>query len=121
MHNEIINDMKKLMNRIKIVMLLIASAVTLMVGLNGCKQNHLTLTTISTVNMYSYLQQNPDNFSLFQQIVDKAGYASFLNTYGTYTLFAPTNAGVNAYLKKTGKASVDAIDAATAKGLVSIA
>ncbi|QKJ29761.1 fasciclin domain-containing protein [Mucilaginibacter mali] len=109
------------MNRIKIVMLLIVSGIALMVSLNGCKQNHLTLTTTSTVNMYSYLQQNPNSFSLFQQIVDKAGYASFLNTYGTYTLFAPTNDGVNAYLKKTGKASVDAIDAATAKSLVSIA
>lgn len=100
---------------------MIASGMALMVGLNGCKQNHLTLTTTSTVNMYSYLQQNPNSFSLFQQIVDKAGYASFLNTYGTYTLFAPTNDGVNAYLKKTGKASVDAIDVATAKSLVSIA
>ncbi len=100
---------------------MIVSGIMLMVGLYSCKQDHLTLTTTSTVNMYSYLQQNPDKFSLFQQIVDKAGYASFLNTYGTYTLFAPTNDGVKAYLKTTGKASVDAIDATTAKGLVSIA
>jgi uncharacterized surface protein with fasciclin (FAS1) repeats len=118
---KIIYDMKKLMNRIKPVMLMIVSGIMLMAGLNSCKQDHLTLTTTSTVNMYSYLQQNPDTYSLFQQIVDKAGYASFLNTYGTYTLFAPTNDGVKAYLKATGKASVDVIDAATAKGLVSIA
>jgi uncharacterized surface protein with fasciclin (FAS1) repeats len=113
--------MKTLMNGIKQILLVLASGLILMAGLSGCKQDHLTFNTTSTVNLYDYLKQNPDQFSLFQQIVDKAGYASFLNTYGTYTLFAPTNAGVNAYLKANGKANVDAIDAATAKGLVSIA
>jgi uncharacterized surface protein with fasciclin (FAS1) repeats len=100
-------------------MLLIASGIILIACLNSCKREHLTLNTTSTVNMYDYLQQN-SQFSLFKQIVDKAGYASFLNTYGTYTLFVPNNDGVNKYLKATGKASVDAIDAATAKGLVGI-
>lgn len=111
--------MKKLMNRIIPTMLMLASGIMLMTCLNSCKQDHLTLTTTSDVNMYSYLQQD-NQFSLFRQIVDKAGYASFLNTYGTYTLFAPNNEGVTAYLKATGKASVDDIDATTAKGLVGI-
>jgi len=102
-------------------LLVLASGLVLMAGFSGCKQDHLTYNTTSTVNLYDYMSQNADQFSLFQQIVDKAGYASFLNTYGTYTLFAPTNAGVNAYLKAAGIANVGAIDAATAKGLVSIA
>jgi len=111
--------MKKLMNRIKPVMLMIASGIMLVTCLNSCKQDHLTINTTGVVNIYSYLQQD-SQFSMFKQIVDKAGYASFLNTYGTYTLFLPNNDGVSAYLKATNQASVDNIDAATAKQLVGI-
>ena len=100
-------------------MLMIASGIMLMTCLNSCKQDHLTFNTTSDVNMYSYLQQD-SRFSMFKQIVDKAGYASFLNTYGTYTLFAPDNDGVKAYLAASGKSSIDNIDASTAKDLVSI-
>jgi len=102
-------------------MLTIVSGIMLLACLNSCKQNHLTYNTSGTVNMYDYMVQNPDQFSLFKSIVDKAGYASFLNTYGTYTLFLPNNDAVNKYLKANSKTSVDVIDAATAKGLVSIA
>jgi uncharacterized surface protein with fasciclin (FAS1) repeats len=116
-----LNDMKSLTNSIKQVMLMVASGIILLACLSSCKREHINYNTTSTVNMYDYLAQNPAKFSLFKQIVDKAGYTSFLNTYGTYTLFAPTNDGVNAYLKAQGKANIDAIDAATAKGLVSIA
>ena len=90
------------------------------VGFNSCKREHITYSTTSDVNMYSYLEQNPDQFSMFKQIVDKAGFSTFINTYGTYTLFAPNNTGVTAYLKASGKASVDNIDEATAKKIVSI-
>lgn len=100
-------------------MLMIASGILLMTCLNSCKQDHLTLNTTSDVNMYSYLQQD-SRFSMFKEVVDKAGYASFLNTYGTYTLFLPDNDGVQAYLKAAGKTSINDIDAATAKDLVSI-
>lgn len=107
------------MNRIIQTMLSVVAGILLMTCLNGCKQDHLTLNTSGVVNAYSYLKQN-DQFSLFKQIVDKAGYASFLDTYGTYTVFAPNNDGVNAYLKSTGKAGIANIDAATAKSLVSM-
>jgi hypothetical protein len=73
--------MKKLINGIKTAILPIVSVVMLSACLSSCKQDHLVLSTTSTVNMYSYLQQNPAQFSLFQAIVDKAGFASFLNTY----------------------------------------
>ena len=111
--------MKKILNKI-IPAMLIAAGILFMLGLNSCKREHLTLTTTSDLNMYSYLEKNADDFSLFKQIVDKAGYSSFLNTYGAYTLFATNNAGVTAWLKATGKANVEAIDAATAKNIVSI-
>jgi len=101
-------------------MLLTIAAATLLIYGSACKQDHLVLETSNVVNLYTYLDQNPTQFSLFKQIVDKAGYAGFFNAYGTYTFFVPNNDGVNAYLKATGKASVDAIDAATAKNLIGI-
>jgi uncharacterized surface protein with fasciclin (FAS1) repeats len=110
--------MKNIMNRI-IPAMLIALCV-LAVTISSCRRQNINYSTTSTVNIYSYLEQNADQFSLFKQIVDKAGYASFLNTYGAYTLFAANNAGVNAYLKANNKASVDALDEATAKKIVSI-
>jgi len=113
--------MKTVINGMRYYLLLCMAAVTLLMSANGCKQDHLTLTTSNTVNLYTYMQQNPTQFSMFTQIIDKAGYASFFNTYGAYTFFIPNNDGVTAYLKATGKASVDAIDAATAKSLISIA
>ena len=112
--------MKKLRNRIKSVMLIFVSGILLISCLSRCKQDHLTINTSGTVNMYGYIQQD-SQFSLFKQIVDKAGYASFLNTYGAYTLFLPNNDGVTAYLKATNTASVDNIADSTAKKLVGIA
>jgi uncharacterized surface protein with fasciclin (FAS1) repeats len=100
--------------------MLLATGMLVIITLHSCKRDHLTLTTTSTVNMLTYLQQNADQYSLFTQIVDKAGYSSFLNAYGAYTMFVPTNDGVTAYLKKNNKASVNDIDVNTAKSLVSI-
>lgn len=112
--------MKKLMNRIRPITLALIAGVMIVACLTRCKRDHLTYTTTSVVNMYSYLEQN-NQFSMFKQIIDKSGYTGFLNGYGTYTMFAPDNDGVKAYLKATSKASVDDIDTATAKGLVGIA
>jgi len=110
--------MKTILNRIMPAMVIALGLITIVV--TGCKRENINYSTTSTVNMYSYLEQQTEDFSLFKQIIDKAGYSSFLNTYGNYTLFATNNAGVNAYLKANNKASVDAIDAATAKKIVSI-
>lgn len=88
--------------------------------LAGCKKIEIVETTTSDVNIYSYLVQNPNQFSEFAKIVDKAGYSGFLNAYGAYTLFAPTNDGVNAYLKDAGKASVDAFSQTEAQDIVKL-
>ncbi|MFD1257300.1 fasciclin domain-containing protein [Mucilaginibacter terrae] len=100
--------------------ILMAIGILSITCFNSCKREYINYSTTSDVNIYSYLEAQADQFSLFKKIIDKAGYASFLNTYGNYTLFASNNDGVNAYLKATGKASVDNIDEATAKNIVSI-
>ena len=71
--------------------------------LPGCQQIDIVESTTSDVNLYSYLKTRPDTFSEFTAILDKAGYEGFLDAYGAYTLFVPTNTGVQAYLKTTNK------------------
>ena len=100
--------------------ILIVSAIMLMLNVSSCKRDPLTYDTTGDVNIYSYLGQRQEEFSLFKQIIDKAGYSSFLNTYGTYTMFATNDAGVTAYLQSQGKSNVDQIDVATAKKIVAV-
>ncbi|MDI3319283.1 fasciclin domain-containing protein [Pinibacter soli] len=88
--------------------------------ISGCKKLTYVTATTSDVNIYDYLLKNPDQFSEFAKMVDKAGYSGFLNAYGTYTLFAPTNDGVKAFLTETGKASVDAFTAAELQNIVKL-
>lgn len=74
----------------------------------NCKKTTLKETTTSDVNIYEYLQQDSlKRFTKLLQIIDKAGYNQALNIYGTYTLFAPTDAAIDAWLTQSGKSSVD--------------
>ena len=84
----------------------------------SCKKTELVTTTTTDVNIYGYLAQNPDKFSELVKIIDKTGYSDFLNAYGAYTLFAPDNAAIKAYLQQTGKPSVDAFSVEELKNLI---
>lgn len=59
-----------------------------------------------------FLSADPERYSEFEEILRKANYYTLLSTYGTYTVFAPTNDAVNTYLSEHGYASVDAIPTA---------
>lgn len=84
----------------------------------SCRKVEFTQTTTGDVNIVGYLDKYPDSFSLFRQILDRTGNAAFLNAYGAYTCFAPTNTGVKSYLTKIGAASVEAADLNTLKDMV---
>ena len=100
---------------------LIMLACVLALGcLSSCKKLEYVTATTTDVNIYDYLVKHPDQFSEFAKVVDKAGYSSFLNAYGAYTLFAPTNDGVKALLQETGKASVDAFTQAELQTIVKL-
>ena len=68
-----------------------------------------------------FLEERPELFSEFIGILKRTPYFSMLSTYGTYssagllqyTLFAPTNEGIERYLKKMGYASIDQIPTET--------
>ena len=85
---------------------------------SGCKKVEFVETTTMDVNIVGYLDKNPDSFSLFRQILERTGTAAFLNAYGSYTCFAPTNSGVKTYLKNLGATSVETADVATLKDMV---
>ncbi len=88
------------------------------VVMGSCKKPDLKLSTTNDVNIVSYLSKYPDSFSLFKQILDRTETSSFLNAYGAYTVFAPTNSGVKTWLSAIGAASVDAADINVLKEMV---
>lgn len=54
----------------------------------------------------SYLMRR-EQFSEFVKILDRAKLTNLLNTYGSYTVFAPTNDAINEFLAAKGWASVE--------------
>lgn len=74
----------------------------------GCSEQKIKESTDETLNITEYLRANPD-YSLFLEILDITNYASFMNTYGTYTIFLPTNEAVEAYMNDLGVNSLSQI------------
>lgn len=84
---------------------------TVLITVPGCKKTALRETTTDDVNILAFLQKDSTGrFSLLVEAVEKAEYQPFLNAYGTYTLFAPTNEAMDAYLKQQGKNSLAQLD-----------
>ena len=71
----------------------------------NCSEQKIKESTDETLNITEYLRANPD-YSMFLEILDITNYASFMNTYGTYTLFLPTNEAVKQYLTDIGASSL---------------
>ncbi|MFY7838643.1 MAG: fasciclin domain-containing protein, partial [Lacibacter sp.] len=92
--------------------------IAMFISMPGCRKLKLDESTTDDVNIVGYLDKNIDSFSLFRQILERTGTAAFLNAYGSYTCFAPTNSGVKTYLTGLGAASVDAADLNTLKDMV---
>ncbi|MEI6949874.1 fasciclin domain-containing protein [Paraflavisolibacter sp. H34] len=84
----------------------------------ACKKQELKLTTTEEVNIVGYLDRQPDSFSLIRNILDRTGNTDFLNAYGAYTFFAPTNSGISAWLAAQGAARVEDVPAEVLKELV---
>ncbi|AXY75950.1 DUF5108 domain-containing protein [Paraflavitalea soli] len=104
----------------KNALLAISILISLFAGLivSGCKKQQFREDTTTDVNIVGYLEKNIDSFSLFKQILDRTDNSAFLNAYGSYTCFAPTNGGIKAWLAATNTASVDAADINVLKELV---
>jgi uncharacterized surface protein with fasciclin (FAS1) repeats len=77
---------------------------------SGCRKAPIIYGTSDVVNITGYLDEHPDSFSEFRQMLTIADCDRFLSAYGNYTLFLPTNDAVDAYLKQVSKASVTDLD-----------
>lgn len=73
-----------------------------------CTKTKLTQTTSTSPNVMDYLEHDSLNrFTKLIAIINKADYATALNTYGTYTFFAPTDSAIDLYLKQKQLTSID--------------
>lgn len=90
----------------------------LLIGILGCKKETLVYNTTTDVNMTAYLDKIPEKFSEWRKVLELTGNASFLDAYGAYTMFAPTNDAIKLYLKDQNKTSVDQVDIAVLKDMV---
>lgn len=89
-----------------------------LIALESCRKTEIVESTTADVNIVGYLDKRLDSFSLFRQILDRTETSAFLNAYGAYTCFAPTNSGVRNYLAKLGVTTVEAADLNTLKDMV---
>lgn len=85
--------------------------------ISGCKKQHITMTTTEDVNIVDYMRRYPEQFSEYVKILDRTNISPFLNAYGAYTAFAPTNDAIKSYLLEIGKNSTDELDTTTLKNL----
>ena len=103
----------------KILFYTLAASFLLMVfAIPACKKTDLKMSTTEDVNITGYLEKNADSFSLFKQILDRTETSAFLNAYGAYTCFAPTNSGVKKWFAKINVSSVETADINILKDMV---
>ena len=82
---------------IKSIVLLGIFCITL--GLSSCEDDDVSNrdSTIQSVMVGDYLENNPEIFSEFTKLVKDAGMFTLLNAYGVYTCFIPTNEALLKY------------------------
>lgn len=95
--------------RRKICRYILEISCVIIVLLSACRKENIIYETTSDVNITGYLDNHPEQFSAFRKILEETHTAAFLGAYGEYTLFAPTNSAVEAYLKKKGLSSTDQV------------
>src|SRR6218665_504877 len=103
----------------KTICLLMAGIGLSVLLFTGCKKTAIREATTTDVNIYDYLVSDPQGrFTELVKAVNKAEYQAFLNAYGTYTMFAPTNEAIAKYLTKVGKGSIEQLQPDEIKDLL---
>jgi uncharacterized surface protein with fasciclin (FAS1) repeats len=115
--NKLPTKLAYMKNFIKPVSLAIV-IIVILVGLSQCKKINIVTSTTDDTNLVSYLEKYPDTYSEFVKVLEKSGTSAYMNAYGTYTLFAPTNDAIKNYLQEIGKSSVDDLSVDDLKTMV---
>nr|WP_315151785.1 fasciclin domain-containing protein [uncultured Flavobacterium sp.] len=85
----------------------------------NCTEQKIKESTDETLNITDYLRDTPD-YSMFLELLEVTNYAPFMNTYGTYTLFLPTNDAVKEYLQDVGANSLKDVPLADLQNIVKL-
>lgn len=85
----------------------------------SCTKENFTETTDNSPNINSFLATHED-YSLFAEAIEQAGSASYLDAWGTYTVFAPNNSAMQSFLQNEGKSSVSDLSESDVKDLVNL-
>ena len=93
-------------------------AILLVAGMSQCKKIKIASLTTEDANLVGYLEKYPETYSEFVKVLERSGTSAYLNAYGAYTMFAPTNDAIKSYLQETGKSSIDDISAEDLKNMV---
>src|SRR5262245_30615268 len=100
--------------------LLLFSGIAGLIYFGSCKKVDIVTQTTTDLNIYDYLKKNGEQYSEFVAIIDRSGYSGFLNAYGSYTCFAPTNSAVQQYYGEVHKSGADQLTEEEAKNIVKI-
>lgn len=99
--------MRRLYNNI-ILLPCIAIVACIAACITSCTDDDLpdNFYSVTQVTAAGFIEQDAARFSEFRTILERANYFTLLSTYGEYTLYAPTNDAVRAYLSASGYGSV---------------
>lgn len=87
------------------VFLIVSIALPIFYSCDADKLNEENLYTFTEQTIGQYLTDSSD-FSEFAKLLDTTNVIGLLNTYGSYTCFAPTNEAMYAFYKAQGKSSL---------------
>ncbi|WP_333577136.1 fasciclin domain-containing protein [Sphingobacterium sp. Lzh-3] len=73
----------------------------------SCQKEKYRISTSDEMNITGYLEAHETDYSLLTEILYRSKTAGYLGAYGTYTLFAPNNESINAWIKDNGKTGLN--------------
>lgn len=73
----------------------------------SCVDQPTNINTFTMEIMGDYLANRPDQFSEFKRLLDTTQVLGLIDTYGKYTLFAPTNEAMKQFYALKGKKSLN--------------
>ncbi|PRD49200.1 fasciclin domain-containing protein [Sphingobacterium haloxyli] len=85
----------------------------------SCTKENFTETTDTRPNISRFLAEHED-YSLFAEAIKLAGASSYLDAWGTYTVFAPNNSAMQTFLQSEGKGRISDLSEADVKDLVNL-
>ena len=105
----------------RIYLINLVSGLILLFLISGCETELGEVFRDPTNELvYSYLklEDNIDEFTILVEAMDKSGLAGMLNSYGTYTFFAPDNDGFNRYFELKGVSGLADMDTAEVRDII---